>query len=192
MTYPAPIATLPALQPTAAEAYPRSPVTGRPRRPALVAAIGVCYALAIAATVLGYARLWWLAASVDRLTEAARVFAWANPDPVSWQAVVLVIATALTAVVVVGGLGALAYNTWQGRRWVRWGGLAALAVTGLTYLLNLWATLALAPAALAALLVWLPPVKRFCAAMAPAARATGRRPVDPTPVAYGPQTLLGN
>jgi hypothetical protein len=189
---PGVIATLPPLPAPAAVAYPRSPVTGRPARPAAVLLAGVLYGLAIAVTALGYGRLWWDAASVERLLEAARVFRWAEPDPVSWQAVVLVIATALVVVIVVGCCGAVAYNAWQGRRWVRWGGLVALGVTGLTYLLNDWATAALAPAAGAALILWLPPVTAFCRAMTGPARATGRLALDRTPVAYGPQTLIGN
>jgi hypothetical protein len=186
------IATLPAPKPDRRAGYPRSAVTGRPRRPVVALLAGACWAAAMAWEVLTYARLWWTAHTVTGLPDAARLFAWFEPEPVSGLAVGLVIATGAILVLVVAAAGAIAYNAWQGKRWTRWGGLVALAVTGLTYLLHPLAIWALAPAALAAALLWLPPFKHFCDAIAPAPRPTGRLPLDATPVAYGPQQLIGN
>jgi hypothetical protein len=183
---------LPPLDAVASAAYPLSPRTGRPRRPVAVALAAAWFGLAGGTAAVAYGWLWGTAATVTRLTEAARLFAWTAPDPVSPLAVGLVIATAAITALVMAVFGAVAYNAWQGRAWTRWGALAALAVSaGLTYLLHPYASAAVLPAALGAAVLWLPSVRRFNAAMTPPP-AAGLVPVDTRPVRYGPQALLAD
>jgi hypothetical protein len=190
---PGDIATIPAVPVPPELSHRRSPVTGRPARPVVLAVAETLLGLGIALVPVAYGRLWWDAASVSRLAQASRLFGWVDPDPVSWQAVGLVIASGLLSVLIVAALGVIAYNAWQGRLWTRWGGFVALVVAGgAAYLSHPW-TLAVVPAAFGAtILLWLPPFRAFCRASATGAKPTGRKPVDPTPVAYGSQQLLGN
>jgi hypothetical protein len=189
---PGEIATLPTLQVDQPDTYPVSPVTGQPRRPALVGLASGCFWAAGAVTAVAYGWLWWTAASVTRLTEAARLFAWTTPDPVSALAVTLVIVTALITVIVIAACGTIAYNAWHGQSWARIGGLIALAVTGLTYLLHPYALFTIAPAAIGAALLWLPPIRRFTVAMTPPVRSTTPVAVDARPIRYGRQPLMGD
>jgi hypothetical protein len=182
---------LPPLPPASVTAYPVSPRTGQPRRPPPVIAVTCLFALAGAVVAVAYGWLWRIAATVTRLPEAARLFAWTTPDPVSFLAVFLVVLTAVVTVVVTAVCGALAYNVWAGRAWTRPGGLVALAVTGLAYLLHPYALAAVVPAALAALLLWLPAVRRFNAAMAKPA-PPGILPIDRRLVRYGPQSFFAD
>jgi hypothetical protein len=157
--------------------------------------VGITSALfwaAAAVTTVAYAWLWWTAASVTGLPQAARVFAWTNPDPVSVLAVSLVVATALLTVIVVAACGALAYNVWNGRSWTRIGGLIVLAITASTYVLHPYAWIAAIPAAIGAALVWTPPVARFNTAMTPPPAPPDRVAVDRHPVRYGRQPLAGD
>jgi hypothetical protein len=191
-TAPGEIATLPPLAAETVPVYPPSRLTGRPRRPAALAAAAALSGLAGGTAAVAYGCLWWTASTVTGLPAAARLFAWTRPDPVSVLAVALVVVTALLTALVVALFGAIAHNAWQGRRWTRWGALATLAVAaGLTYLLHPYAMAALVPAALGAGALWLPAVGRFNAAMAKPP-VPARLPVDPRPVRYGPQTLLAD
>jgi hypothetical protein len=184
------IATLEPLPVVAVDAHPVSPTTGQPRRPVVLGLAQVLFGLTILGLAVAYARSWWDAASVTRLHQSARLFAWVEPDPVSAAAIALVLATALVVVLLVAVWGAVAHNAWRGRLWTRWGGLVALGLSGAAYLINDWAALALIPAGIGCLLLWLPSVARFCRAMAPPPAAPWRLPLDPRPVRYGPQALL--
>jgi hypothetical protein len=189
---PPAIATLEPLPVVAVDAHPVSPTTGRPRRPTSLGLAQALFGLTGLGLAVAYARSWWDAASVTRLSQSARLFAWVQPDPVSAAAIALVLAAALVVVLLVAAWGAVAHNAWRGRLWTRWGGLVALGLGGATYLLNDWAALALIPAGIGCLLLWLPVFARFCRATAPPPAAPWRLPVDPRPVRYGPQGLIGN
>ena len=187
---PTEIATLPPLAVAATTAYPRSARTGEPRRPALLLAAIAAGWLSVAVTIGAFAQWWWRAAHVADFPTSARLLEWTQPDPVSALAIVLVITIAIIAVVMVAAAGTIAYNAWAGARWVRVGALVALGVTGLSYLLTWWFMAAMVPLAIAAILLFLPPVKRFLDAM-----ATYHTPlpvmVPTSNIRYGPQPQIG-
>jgi len=187
---PPPIATLPPLVPESATGYPTSERTGEPRRPLVVWVIMALCWLSVAVTIVAFARWWHMAAMITTLFDSARVFGWAQPNPVSFGAIALVIVVAIIGVLMVAAAGAVAYNTWTGQPWVRWAGLIAVGVLGLSFLLNWWFSAALAPVAVAAGLLWLPAVRRFCTAMA---GFHAVKPVVPrtSDIRYGPQPLIG-
>ena len=109
-------------------------------------------------------RVLWDAASVTRYHVAARVLEWTKPEPVSFLTIVMVLTIGAIGALVATAACAVAYNAWNGRRWTRIGGLVAVAISGLTYLLNALATVAIIPVALGAGLLWLPQVTRYFAA----------------------------
>jgi hypothetical protein len=175
--------------------------------------VSAVFAVHIAGIVWCFASFWWLAASVTRLSQANRLFAWLKPDPVSLLTVGLVLTSAAIAAAAVATWAALIFNAWQGRRWVRWGAFLGLAASGLTVWLQInvlsfglfrrlpavahsliwpaaWAGVVVTVAAV--VVWWLPPFSRFCAAMTPPPHPRGRQPVDRRPVVYGPQQLIGN
>ena len=187
---PPEIAALPPLEASGPDGYPFSQRTGEPRRPAvLMVAIAACW-LSVAVTIGAFAQWWWRAAHVATFTSSARVLDWAQPDPVSAPAILLVVAIAVISVLMVAATGMVAYNAWAGARWVRIGALVALVVTGLSYLLTWWFMAAIVPLAVAVLLLLLPPVKRFLDAMS-AHRAPTPRVVPTSNIRYGPQPLIG-
>ncbi|MDR1078303.1 MAG: hypothetical protein LBL55_06540, partial [Propionibacteriaceae bacterium] len=112
--------------------------------------------------------------------------------PVSFWAIFLVGLIALLTVMVIGVAVAVGYNAWRGQGWTRWGGLIGLVlVAGLSWTLHPWAIFAVIPYAVAAGLLWLPGVKRHCAAVAPTRSGPANPPVDPSPVLYGPHRPSG-
>jgi magnesium-transporting ATPase (P-type) len=187
---PAEIATLPPVQPEHATGDPRSERTGEPRRPPLLIAAIVLGWLSVAMTIAAFVLWWWDAASITAFHTSALLLYWTKPDPVSALAIVMVILISLIALLMVTAAGTFAYNAWAGQRWIRLGGLVCLAVTGLSFLLNPGFSLAMIPLAVAVILLWLPPVKKFLVAMVDF--RTPRSVVVPTTdIRYGPQPLIG-
>jgi hypothetical protein len=172
------------------DSYPTSSRTGEPKRPALVmVAIVACW-LSVATTIVAFGQWWWQAAHIPTFHASARLLTWTQPDPVSALAITLVLVIAAIAVLMVAAAGLVGYNAWTGQRWVRVAALICLAVTGLSFLLTWWFTAAMAPLAIGAALLWLPPARRFFDAMA--ASRTVTAPVHPTTgVRYGPQPMIG-
>lgn len=145
-------------------AYPVSSRTGEPARPVLVGLAAVLFVAGAVVSSAGLVKVLWDAATVTRYHSAARVLEWTKPDPVSFLTIVMVLTIGAIGALVATAAGAVAYNAWNGRQWTRIGGLVAVAVSGLTYLLNPLATVAIIPVALAAALLWLPQVGRYFAA----------------------------
>lgn len=184
------VATLPALPPDAASPRRLSHRTGEPRRPGILIAAIVAAWTSVAVTIVAFAWWWWNAAHITTFPTSARLVAWFNPDPVSATAIILVIAVGLVALLMVAAAGAVAYNAWAGHRWIRVGALVCLAVTATSYLATWWFTAAMCPLAVAAVLLWFPPAKRFFADM------DDYHHVEPVVVPsvgvrYGPQPLIG-
>jgi len=188
---PTEIATLPPLPDHAAVEYPRSQHTGEPRRPwILLVAIVACW-LSVAATVGAFAWWWYQATTITEFHASARLLTWTHPDPVSALAIAMVILVGLIGLLMAAAAGTAGYNAWAGHRWIRIGGLVCLAVTGLSFLLNWWFTYAMIPLAVGVALFWLPPVRRFFAAMDD--MRTVKPVVVPTyGIKYGPQSLIGS
>ena len=185
------IATWPALTPESEMAYPVSRRTGEPVRPrTLLAAIGCCW-LSVACTIVAFAWWWWNATHIPTFISSARLLTWTHPDPVSALAIVMVVLIGLIGVIMATAAGTVAYNSWAGKPWIRIGALVCLALTGLSFLLNWWFSIAMIPLAIAAGLLWLPSVRRFFTAMDD---LTVVHPVTvpTTGILYGPQTLVGH
>ena len=186
-----PIATLPLLTPEAEAAYPLSTRTGEPQRPVvLMVAIVACW-LSAACTAVAFGWWWWQAAHIPTFTSSARLLAWTHPDPVSALAIVMVMLVGLIGLLMVAAAGTAAYNSWAGKRWVRLGGLVCLAVTGLSFLLSWWFSVAMIPLAIGVVLLWLPPVGRFLSAMEDFHAVTPVL-VPTIGIRYGPQPLIGH
>jgi len=184
------IATLPPLEPDAEQAYPLSARTGEPSRPLLLlVAIVLCW-ISVACTVAAFAWWWSQAAHIPTFPTSARLLQWTNPDPVSALAIVMVILVGIIALLMVAAAGTTAYNSWAGQRWIRVAGLVCLGVTGLSFLLNWWFSVAMIPLAIGVGLLWLPPATRFFSAMS---RFHTVEPVqvETTGIKYGPQPLIG-
>ncbi len=157
------IAVLAPYKPTVGT-YPVSPRTGEPARPVI---LGVSVALFVggaAVSSVGMVKVLWDAATVTGYHTAARMLEWTKPQPVSFLTVVMVLTIGAIGALVAAACGTVAYNAWSGRSWARVGGIVAVALSGLTYLLNPMATVAIAPVALGAGLLWLPAVGRYFAA----------------------------
>ncbi|MDR0284713.1 MAG: hypothetical protein LBI33_07465 [Propionibacteriaceae bacterium] len=188
---PPEIATLAPLEVIAPARYPASERTGEPRRPAtLLAAIGFCWA-SVATAIGGYAGWWWQAAHIPTFWSSARLLTWTTPDPVSALAIVMVITISLIFLLMVAAAGTVAYNAWAGARWIRVGGVVCLAVTGLSFLVSWYAAAAMIPLVIGVILLWLPPAKRFLAAMA-AAKTSPDILVPTSGITYGPQSRWGS
>jgi hypothetical protein len=145
-------------------AYPVSERTGEPVRPVVLAvSCGLLVAGAVVSSV-GLVKVLWDAATVTGYHTAARVLEWTKPNPVSFLTIVMVLTIGAIGAVVAASAGAIAYNSWNGRRWTRIGGIVATAISALTILLNHVAMVAMIPIAIGAGLLWLPEVTRYVAA----------------------------
>jgi hypothetical protein len=145
-------------------AYPVSPRTGEPIRPV---ALGISSGLLVAGAVVssvGLVKVLWDAATVTGYHTAARVLEWTKPEPVSFLTIVMVLTIGAIGALVATSAGAIAYNSWSGRRWTRIGGIVAFAISALTILLNPLAMVAMIPVAVGAGLLWLPKVGLYFAA----------------------------
>jgi len=188
---PGTIATWPALTPEAEKRYPLSTRTGEPRRPRTLMAAIIASWVSVACTIVAFGAWWWHAVHIPTFVSSARLLTWTHPDPVSALAIVMVILVGLIGLIMVAAAGTVAYNAWTGRRWIRVGALVCLAVTGLSFLLTWWFSVAMIPLAAAAVLLWLPAVNRFFTAMDD--RQKAEPVVVPTSgILYGPQTLIGH
>jgi uncharacterized membrane protein HdeD (DUF308 family) len=142
-------------------AYPVSTRTGEPVRPVV---LGISCGLLVAGAVvssIGLVKVLWDAATVTGYHTAARVLEWTKPQPVSFLTIVMVITIGAIGAAVATSAGTIAYNAWNGRRWTRIGGIVAFALSGLTYLLNPLAMVAMIPVAIGAALLWLPEATRY-------------------------------
>jgi hypothetical protein len=83
---------------------------------------------------------------------------------VSFLTIVMVLTIGAIGALVATSAGAIAYNSWSGRRWTRIGGIVAFAISALTILLNPLAMVAMIPVAVGAGLLWLPKVGLYFAA----------------------------
>lgn len=186
------ILSLPPLELDSAHGLPTSAVTGEPKRPVTLMVSVVAGWVSVAVTIVAFAQWWWQAAHVEAtFPTSARLIEWFDPFPVSALAIVLVCAVAVIGVLMVCAAGMTAYNAWAGNRWIRVGSLICLGVTGLSFLLTWWFTAAMVPLAISILFLWLPPAKKFFAAMD---HLRSRSPVvvPTTNIRYGPQPLIGD
>jgi hypothetical protein len=183
-----------------------SPRTGEPRRPAVLVVALSCFYAAMAVGVVTLVFVWWNAIHMTTFDHAARVIEWLDPRPGTeryagtWQSIAAAVLLVATGVVMVAGPWLQAFNAWQGHRWTRVFGFVCVPISGLAWLMTTgtptftawshWLTwlpwLAVPFSLVGALLMWLPPVRRFLSDF-----RTVRHPAPPTPppssgVVYGP------
>jgi len=191
VTSDATIATWPAPVVENGQDIPISMRTGEPvRPPTLLIAVAACWTSA-ACTVAAFIMWWWQATHIATFGSSARLLAWTHPDPVSALAIVMVILIGIIALLMVAAAGTVAYNTWTGERWIQIGALVCLAVTGLSFLLTWWFSVAMIPLAVGALLLWVPRVSQFFVQM-DEFRASPTIEVPTFGIRYGIQPLIGH
>lgn len=161
MTEPKQIATLPPIEEIRQE-VPRSPRTGEPPRPVLVAIAAVALYLAAAALAVVYGIRWWEAAHPETYPTSARLLEWVQPEPGRWLSLALEGVFASVLVLAAGACGVVGFQAWNGWRWSRWAGLVALGfVGGFVAIVDDWAFVGLGLAAIGVTLLFLPPVTRY-------------------------------
>ncbi|MDR0435329.1 MAG: hypothetical protein LBH11_00925 [Propionibacteriaceae bacterium] len=155
-----PIRTLPPI-PATHRGVVLSPRTGEPHRPAL---LGVAYAFAYLSAALaaaGFGWAWWHAIHMETWMTSTRFIDWMQPSPGSGLSLLAAVILAAICAVTVAAPWVAAYVAWAGRRWARYAGLIAVGISCLTLLMRPYAWVAIPPAAVAALLYWLPPVGKY-------------------------------
>lgn len=135
--------------------------TGQPRRdPVMLVGAGCLYA-ASAVVAVAFGKFWWEAINVNNFHASARLLAWTEPRPGSWQSIVCVCVLALVTVVVAAAPSIAAFQAWNGHRWSRVAGVVAAVVSLATFLLHSWALAAIALTLVGAGILWLPAVSRY-------------------------------
>lgn len=141
---------------------PLSPRTGEPRRPALVAIAATLCCLAVASLAFAYGWHWYRAAYSTTYPISAHLTQWVEPEPGKWLSLFFEFVYAALVGVAGGAAGVVGFHAWNGRRWTRIGGFVAVAIAGITALLmNLYGLIAVGLVALATILLWLPPLRRY-------------------------------
>lgn len=160
------------------------PRTGEPRRPVLVwIATALLYAGAATVTT---GLLWAFWHSVHAWEQAAWLNNIVPTEPGDLIRVAIVtglfaIAMAIDAAALIAG-----YHAWRGYRWSRWAGIVAVVLSIAGLAINPIAAWGMAPIALGAALLWLPPVRRFLDRWHVRRHPQPLPPVTACDVQYGP------
>lgn len=160
------------------------PKTGEPRRPVVIwIAAGLFFA---AAAVVFAGLLWAFWLSVRTFEQAAWLNGVTPTAPGDLVRVGLVTAMFTIAMLIGAACVVAGHYAWKGYRWTRWAGLVAAAASAGALVINPLASAGIAAAVIAAVLLWLPPSRRFFAAW-----HTRRHPEPAVPeiaddVFYGP------
>ena len=138
-----------------------SPRTGEVTRPALVviaAAISTIGSLAsIAALIMSL-----LLMAYKHLPESGWLVSRINPEPSSWQAVLMPLMTASLLIPTVVASGLAAFHAWNGKWWARRWGLVAILASFLGLLVGgplTW--ISIAGHSIGNALLWLPSLRRY-------------------------------
>lgn len=178
------IATLPPFDERPLDHSPIDPRTGEPRRPFLIwlaAGLGLV-SLVFVIGALGLV-MW---NSIEGFAEASWVNGRMETDPGSWVRVAFSVVNAVIGAAVGGATAFVGYHIFIGAEWTKWGALAATAVSAASLMLTPLAAISIVPIAISAILVWLPPCRRYFAAWT-ALRADRTPPLEvPERVYYGP------
>lgn len=160
------------------------PRTGEPRRPALVWVSAGLFDAGVVTVTVGL--LWSFWHSVRTFEAAAWLNRVVETEPGDLLRVAMV--TGLFAIAMVVGAASLiaGYYAWLGYRWTRWAGLVAAALSPLALMMNPIAAWGIAPIAVAAALLWLPPVRTFFDRWHLRRHPAPATPMVATDVAYGP------
>ena len=161
MTEPKHIATLPPIEEVRGD-IPRSPRTGEPKRPLVLAIAAVTLYLAAAALAVAYGLRWWEAAHPETYPTSARLLEWVEPEPGRWLSLTLEGVLAAALVLAAGAAAVVGFQAWNGWRWSRWASLVALVLVGaFTAITTNWAFIGAGLAVVGVALLFLPPVTRY-------------------------------
>lgn len=155
-----PIATLPPVA-MDSEKVPVSAATGQPRRnPVMIFANVFLYAgAAVSAVSLGI--FWWLAIHMETFIQSAQLITRLDPRPGSKESIFAVIAVMAMNTAVIAVLCIAAFQSWNGHRWSRIAAIFAMLLSCTAYFLHPLAWYVVPFAVVGAVILWLPPVKRY-------------------------------
>ncbi|MGL5405479.1 MAG: hypothetical protein ACRDAX_01615 [Propionibacteriaceae bacterium] len=165
-----------------------SPRTGEVTRPALVViatAISTIGSLAsIAALIMSL-----LLMAYKHLPESGWLVSRINPEPSSWQAVLMPLMTASLLIPAVVASGLAAFHSWNGKLWARRWALVAILVSFLGLLVGgplTW--ISIAGHLIGNALLWLPSLRRYCQQQTDLLHVPEQSPRNDIPetIQYGP------
>lgn len=155
---PAPIATA-APPPPLVVGVPINPRTGEPRRPVVIVVATVLCWLAVAITAASVLWVYWDA--ISRFAEASWLMGQFVTEPGSLGRVLLAVAVTVIAIIIGTANAIVGYYAFTGYRWTRIAGLISAVLTCGTLVLNQLGWYAIPAAVIGAVLLWLPPAKKF-------------------------------
>ncbi len=155
---PAPIATV-APPPPLVVGVPINPRTGEPRRPVVIVVATVLCWLAVAITAASVLWVYWDA--ISRFAEASWLMGQFVTEPGSLGRVLLAVAVTVIAIIIGTANAIVGYYAFTGYRWTRIAGLISAVLTCGTLVLNQLGWYAIPAAVIGAVLLWLPPAKKF-------------------------------
>jgi len=141
---------------------------------------------------------WWRAIHMDSFPTAARLIAWAHPNPGSVASILIAVATMLTGLLLIAAPLVAGYLAWVGRSAATWWAVGALVLTAATFVITPpsagahWLTptwpnigwLAVPLTLIGAALLWLPQARRTFADWV-SFRAPAAPGDNPTNIVYG-------
>ena len=155
---PAPIATV-APPPPLVVGVPTNPRTGEPRRPVVIVVATVLCWVAVAITAASVLWVYWDA--ISHFAQASWLMSQFVTEPGSLGRVLLAVAVTVVGIIIGTANAIIGYYAFTGYRWTRIAGLISAVLTCGTLVLNQLGWYAIPAAVLGAVLLWLPPAKRF-------------------------------
>jgi hypothetical protein len=155
---PAPIATV-APPPPLVVGVPINPRTGEPRRPVVIVVATVLCWLAVAITAASVLWVYWDA--ISHFAQASWLMGQFVTEPGSLGRVLLAVAVTVVAIIIGTANAIVGYYAFTGYRWTRIAGLISAVLTCGTLVLNQLGWYAIPAAVLGAVLLWLPPARKF-------------------------------
>jgi hypothetical protein len=155
---PAPIATV-APPPPLVVGVPINPRTGEPRRPVVIVIATVLCWLAVAITAASVLWVYWDA--ISHFAQASWLMGQFVTEPGSLGRVLLAVAVTVVAIIIGTANAIVGYYAFTGYRWTRIAGLISAVLTCGTLVLNQLGWYAIPAAVLGAVLLWLPPARKF-------------------------------
>ena len=138
---------------------PINPRTGEPRRPVVIVVATVLCWLTVAITAASVLWVYWDA--ISHFAQASWLMSQFVTEPGSLGRVLLAVAVTVVAIIIGTANAIVGYYAFTGYRWTRIAGLISAVLTCGTVVLNQLGWYAIPAAVLGAVLLWLPPAKKF-------------------------------